>query len=267
MNTRRLLLLFLLPICALPAYAIEDVGDYPVTPNIKGLTGYYLVDSVETLHRGEFRASLFANGLKDDSSSYKQGTAEVAASAGILDGLEVAATIPYIFQSGNQNGIGDIKLQGKFHINNQIGEDIPALAVAASVEFPTGDKNNGLRIVNNYGAELLLIAQTKIDIPDYTFNLVAEGGIFGQDIGQSGEEKHGRYGAAGYFPIDDDWSLIIEGTGTSSYGNSQDYILASASLRLFLKNLTLTGGIDRNFAIGQNAMTSAGLHGAVTLPF
>jgi hypothetical protein len=262
-----LVFLLLLLVSVDPVLAVEDVDDYPVSSNFKGLSGYYYVDSVQTLPKGEVQGSLFGIAFKDDASSYKKGTAEAILSAGILNGLEGSLVIPYFVQSGSQNGLGDIKVAGKIHLINQIDEDIPALALAASVELPTGDQNKGLRTVNNYGIDLLLIAQSKIDLPDYSFNLVAEGGVFGQDLSQSTQERHGRFGAAGYFPIDDRWVLILEGIGTSSYGNSQDYMIASGSLRLFMKKFTLTGGVDRTIAVGQNALAGNSLHASINLGF
>jgi hypothetical protein len=262
-----LVFLLLLLVCVDPVFAAEDVDDYPVAPNFKGLSGYYYVDSVQTLQKGEVQGSLFGAAFKDDASSYKKGTAEAVLSAGILNGIEGSLVVPYFVQSENQNGLGDVKVAGKIHLINQIDEDIPALALAASLELPTGDQNKGLRTVNNYGVDLLLIAQSKIDLPDYSFNLVAEGGVFGQDLSQSTQERHARFGAAGYFPLDDHWILILEGIGTSGYGDSQDYAIASGSLRLFMKKFTLTGGIDRSIAVGKNALSGNNLHAAINLPF
>jgi len=270
MNKKNLVWLLFL-IWVQPAFASEElnVNDYPDALNYKGLTGYYFVDSVQTLQKGAIQASLFGIAFKEDSSNYKKGTAEAILSAGLLDGLEASIMVPYIVQGGNGNmsGLGDVKIAGKYHLIDQIDEDIPALALAASVEFPTGDQNNGLRTVNSYGADLLLIAQSKIDLEDYSLNLVAEGGVYGQDINQTTQEKHIEYGAAGYLPLDDQWVLIIEGIGTSSYGNNQDYAIVSASLRLFMKKFTLTGGIDRTIAIETNAMNGTNLHGSINLPF
>lgn len=267
MINKWLVFLMLLLVCVDPVFATEDVDDYPIAANMKGLSGFYYVDSVQTLPKGSFQGSLFGIAFKDDASNFKQGTSEAVLSSGISNKIEGSLVIPYFVQSGNQNGLGDIKVAGKIHLINQVEEDIPALALAASVEFPTGDQDKGLRTVNNYGIDLLLIAQSKIDLPDYSFNLVAEGGIFGQDISQSTDERHGRFGAAGYFPLDDRWILILEGVGTANYGNSQDYIIASGSLRFFMKKFTLTGGVDRMIAIGQNALTGNSLHGSINIGF
>ncbi|MBI1822841.1 MAG: transporter [Nitrospirae bacterium] len=250
-----------------PAFAIDDVNDYPITTNVRGLSGYYYVDSVQTLQPGKFQASLFGIGFSNDAADYKKGTGEAVLSVGLLDGFEGALVIPYIVQSGSMNGLGDIKLAGKIHLLDQLDEDIPALALAASIEFPTGDNNKGLRIVNSYGADLMLVAQSKIDLPDYSFNLVAEGGIYAQDISQTTEERHALFGAAGHFPLDDIWVIIVEGVGTSGYGNSLDYTTFSGSLRLFMKKFTLTAGIARTLATGQNASTGNSVQGSLNFPF
>jgi hypothetical protein len=250
-----------------PVFALDDVNDYPVTSNVRGLSGYYFVDSVQTLQPGKIQTSLFGLAFSNDAANYKRGTAEAVLAAGLFEGLEGALVIPYIVQSGSMNGLGDARLTGKLHLIDQIDEDIPALAIAGSVEFPTGNKNNGLRAVNSYGADLFLIAQSKIELPDYTFNLVAEGGIYGQDISQTTEERHALFGAAGHFPLSDILVLLIEGQGTSGYGNSQDYTTLSGSLRLFTKKFTVTAGIARTLAFGQNASSGSGVQGSLNFSF
>jgi hypothetical protein len=190
-------------------------------------------------------------------------------SAGVLNGFETSIGIPYYRQSGDLAGMGDIRWAGKIHLFDQIGEDIPAMAAVFSVVLPTGDQNNGFRTVNSYGADFLLVAQAKIDAGDYIFNLNAEGGVFAQDIGQASEEEHGEYGMGGYFPLADAWVLLLEGNGTIKNGpsNTQDTLTASASLRFFNGNFSMTGGIDKTIAMKTSAPEGLGLHGSLNFLF
>ena len=261
------LLCFILLVAVGPVWALDDVNDYPVVSNDKGLSGTFYVDSTQTLQRGEMQGGIYGIAFQNDSANYRRGTAEAVASAGFGWGMEGAVMVPYVVQTGSQNGLGDIKLAGKIHLTDQIEDEFPSLALAASLELPTGDQNHGLRTVTDYGADLLLIAQSKIELPDYTFNLMAEGGVFGQDINRTTQERHARFGGAGFFPIDDQWVLILEGIGTSGLGNSDDYVIASGSLRLFLKGVIVTGGVDKTIATGSNAVAGNSIHGSLNFPF
>jgi hypothetical protein len=260
--------LFFLLIQVYPVFGTE-VEDYSPTVNTRGLTGYYYLDSAGTLLKGEIQTSLFGIAYQEDVTRMKKGTAEAVLSAGVLDGVETSIGIPYYRQSGNLAGLGDIRWAGKVHLLDQMGEDIPELAAVVSVIFPTGDQNNGFRTVNSYGADLLLVAQAIIDLNDYAFNLNAEGGVFAQDIGQASEEKHVEYGMGGYFPLADAWVLLLEGNGTIKNGlfNTQDSLTASASLRLFTGNFSMTGGVDKTIAMKTGAPEGLGLHGSLNFFF
>ncbi|MHB8482916.1 MAG: hypothetical protein ACYDBV_09335 [Nitrospiria bacterium] len=266
--TRKIIaILFFLLIPVHPLLAL-DVEDYLPTANIKGLSGYYFVDSTQTLLKGELHAGLFGTAFVNDANNFKRGTGDAVLSAGLLDGLEGALVVPYIRQSGNLSGLGDIQVSGKVHLLDQIGEDIPALALALSVELPTGDQNSGFRTVDSYGASLQLVADGKIVLDDYSFNLSVEGGVYAQDIGKSREEKHILFGGGGFFPLAPSWSLLLEGTGTSKYGIDQDFAVVSASLRYSNNQFQLTGGADRNIPFGNNALPGGtGLHGSVNILF
>ena len=262
-----LFFIVILVISAHPLLALE-VDDYVPASNIKGLSGYYFIDSTQTLLKGEDKFALFGIAFGGDLNNFKKGSVEAVLSAGLLDGFETAIVIPYFNQSGNLSGLGDIQISGKVHLLDQISEDIPSLALALTVELPTGDKNKGFRNVDSYGGDLELIADGKIDLIDYSFNLTAEAGIFFQDVGNTRQEKHLRYGGGGFFPLAGSWVLLLEGTGTSKYGISQDFGMVSASLRFFRNRFQLTGGVDRTIQIGTNAPPKGtALHGSINISF
>ena len=260
-------ILFFLVISVRPVFAL-DVDDYFASANIKGLSGSYFVDSTQTLLKGEIHAGLYGTAFVNDDQNFKKGTAEAVLSAGLLDGLEAAIVLPYIRQSGPISGVGDVQVSGKARLLDKIGNDIPSLALALSVDLPTGDKNSGFRAVNSYGATLQLVAEGKIDLEDYSFTLSAEGGVYAQDIGQNSEEKHIQFGGGGFFPLAPSWALLLEGTGTSKSGVDQDFGIVSASLRYFSSRFQLTGGADRTIPFGANAPpTGTALHGSISLLF
>lgn len=168
-NLAILFFLVILVISVHPLLALE-VDDYVPASNVKGLSGYYFIDSTQTLLKGELKAALFGIAFESDLNNFKKGTVEAVLSTGLLDGIETAMVIPYFNQSGNLSGIGDIQISGKVHWLDQISEDIPSLALALTVELPTGDQNKGLRTVDSYGGDFELIADGKIDLIDYSFS-------------------------------------------------------------------------------------------------
>ncbi len=268
MIKKSFIFLFFLLLQVYPVSGME-VEDYFPTVNTRGLTGFYYLDSAGTLLKGEIQTSLFGIAYEEDVTRMKTGMAEVVLSAGVLDGVEMSIGIPYYRQSGNLAGLGDVRWAGKVHLLDQLGEDIPELAAVASIILPTGDQNNGFRTVNSYGADLLLVAQAKIDLTDYSFNLNAEGGVFAKDIGQVSEEKYGEYGMGGYFPISDAWVLLLEGNGTIKNGssNTQSSLTTSASLRLFTGPFSMTGGVDKTIAMKTGGPAGLGLHGSINFFF
>ncbi|MBI1820911.1 MAG: transporter [Nitrospirae bacterium] len=266
-NLAILFFLVILVISVHPLLALE-VDDYVPASNVKGLSGYYFIDSTQTLLKGELKAALFGIAFESDLNNFKKGTVEAVLSTGLLDGIETAMVIPYFNQSGNLSGIGDIQISGKVHWLDQISEDIPSLALALTVELPTGDQNKGLRTVDSYGGDFELIADGKIDLIDYSFSLTGEAGVFAQDIGKTREEKYIRYGGGGFFPLAESWVLLLEGTGTSKYGINQDFGTVSASLRFFRNPFQLTGGIERTIPIGTNAPPKGtALHASINISF
>ncbi len=138
---------------------------------------------------------------------------------GLADALDLALQFPILFfepaEGGNQAGIGDIEVHGKYRIVNE-GAVSPAFAVTGALKFPTGSERRGL----GSGAT------------DVGITLVATKG-FGPVtthlnlgytvIGASGQENVLKWGAAASLQVTRPLSFVGEVVGeTNSDRHAKD---------------------------------------------
>jgi len=260
---RRIILAFLLCVILLgkaQAAFSEDTATSSLinAVNTSGLTGLVRTASAETI--GPRQISLGASGDFEDSRAIR-GTVTL----GITRITELALMFPYLRQSGNgqsgQSGAGDLEIAGKWRVLER--ENLPALAVAASVITPTGSDSKGLNTVHRYGFTFKGIASANLNLlplNNYVFGLFAEAGMFIRDLGQIQEEKHGFYGAGIMLPINFLQLLLeVNGTVKDQSTSANNVVTFTPSLRFVAKHFSLSAGYEYTARESANNYTSGGI--------
>ncbi|MEW6323896.1 MAG: hypothetical protein AB1515_00760 [Nitrospirota bacterium] len=240
----------------LPAWAAEDEeapNTLGASAGLSGLTGLAITASAHTL--APWTATASGAVIYTDQQTPDQQVLEGRAivGLGLPRRVELTATVPAVRRSGANTGLGDVRLAGKWRFLDQRESLWPALALAAVATLPTGQQSKGLRTVQDYGAEIKLLASAEIDFtPDfYAIGLYFDGGFFLQDSGQPTEDKYGTFALGAALPIlmlesnplASPLQVMLEASGTYKRGTEQDIYVFTPSLR-YTGPVTATAGFQ-----------------------
>lgn len=223
-----LLLGALSPVFAQPRPSFLDdeelaVNEGPATvvnrpPNVQGLTGLIMTNSAYTQPKGHIVAGLasIAQNSNDPNFSILQGIATVT--AGVTDSVEIGLRAQLVgtnlgSSKNREFGFGDTDLLAKWRITSQ-GETMPAIALGLGYTVPTGDKEQGIRTVEDQAIRVMLIGTTEHEMPgDYFIGIYFEGQIVYADrmpwekTGKGDGERYGAVNAGLLLPLNDARSL------------------------------------------------------------
>lgn len=216
------------------------------TVNISGLTGLSRTASAETVGSGQI--ALGASGEFEDSRtpSFRRYTMRGTVTVGVTRVAELALMFPYLRQSG-EDGLGDLEVAGKWRFLEM--ENIPALAVAASVITPTGSESKGFSsIIHGYGFTFKGIASANVNLlplNNYALGIFAEAGLFFRHLGNPQEEKHAFYGAGLLLPIDP-LQLLLEVNGTLQDQSTpaENVVIFTPTLRFVSSRFAVSAGYE-----------------------
>ncbi len=259
----------------------EEVVTYQTskTVNIFGLSGFLRANSATVLRPGQFVIGGSGEFENSTTPKFRRYTARASLTLGLPQRIELGVVFPYERVFG-VNHARDLEASVKWNFLEQMGSDLPALAVVGTIIGPTGKgenidasgsspTGNEIATVHNYGFKVLGVASADVDLrplDNYIFGLFAEMGIFFRDLGQSGEEKHGLWGLGGVFPIGP-VELILEANGTLDNGLSGKDNLArlTPALRYVVSHFSITLGYEHTlkettgFSDSNGAIVAANL--------
>ena len=246
----------------------RELEEYGPALNSLGLSGLFFTDSARIMPLGHLHLGGYTIYDEDDQTKLKFNQLNAAATLGILPNVEIGGYIPYINQTGGITGLGDAHASLKFLFEEQEDESVPALAISVTGILPTGYQGQGLRTVSNLGLESMLIGDTKINMPDYSFYLSAEWGLYmGKDINGI-TDRHFRYGGGAFLPITKRLVLMFEADGLAQTAKDSDFVRFSGSLKYVTRFLQVTAGIHKVSPLASGISTNTvGGQAAVSFTF
>jgi len=247
------------------------------TVNIFGLSGFLRTNTATVLKPRQIVIGGSGEFENSTTPKFRRYTGRASLTLGLARSFELGVVFPYERLFGIYSARG-LEASLKWNFLEQIGTDIPALAVVGTFVAPTGKDidssgssptGNEIGTVHNYGFKFLGVASADVDLrplDNYIFGLFAEMGIFLRDLGQSQEEKHGLWGLGGVFPIGP-VEFILEANGTISNGanGKQNLERITPALRYTVWHFSLTVGYEHTikspagFADSDGAIVAASL--------
>lgn len=249
------------------------------TVNIFGLSGFLRTNSATVLKPGQIVIGGSGEFENSTTPKFRRYTARASLTLGVAPHLELGLVFPYERLFGINTARG-LEASVKWNFLEQVGTDLPALAVVGTFITPTGkdiDINgssptgNEIETVDSYGFKVLGVASADVDLrplDNYIFGLFAEMGIFLRDLGKSQEEKHGLWGVGGVFPIGP-LEFILEANGTISNGanGKQNLERITPAIRYAASHFSLTVGYEHTIKQASGFLDSDGAIVAASLKF
>jgi hypothetical protein len=170
-----------------------------------------VTDDTGTQGQGKFQ--LETNGQydhdKEDGVTTKGGQLNVAVTYGVLDNVDVAVGIPYLFSDSKEDGIAEhtkehgfsdttLDVKWRFFENNGV-----SFAVKPGLDIPTGNSDKGLG-AGKLGGHLYLVGTLAVE--PWTF--LANVGYMRNETDADDEEKNlWHLSTAALYSLNDQWKL------------------------------------------------------------
>lgn len=165
-----------------------DLVNRPV--NASGLTGLIVTTAPFTVPDGTFEIGLSAMSETSTVPDYKVGEYPVTFTLGIARNMEIAAKASFLYREegpdpARKRGRGDTELLYKWNFVPQ-GENLfyPALAAIATVSGLTGDSNDRMNRVHNWGASVGFSAGREVTWEDHVVGIYADARVALQDLNE-----------------------------------------------------------------------------------
>jgi len=266
---------------------VAAAGDGPApdtlgtSPTLSGLSGLAVTASARTLPPWSMAvgADALYSHLHSPGADHAEGRLSVG--LGLPNRVELAALLPAVRTVNDDlnpelpptgTGVGDLQLAAKWRALHEDETLWPALALAAVVTLPTGQRSKELRTVDDYGVEVKAITSADIDfIPDqFALGLYANIGYFFQDVGRATEEKHATYAFGAALPLLaragrpflSPLQVLLEMDGTFKRRDDQDYVTVTPSVR-YVGPVTVTAGFQ--YTVFAHSTIDAGVGGVVQI--
>jgi hypothetical protein len=158
--------------------------------NTSGLTGLIATTLPFAIPDGTLEIGFSAMSETSAVPDYTVGEYPLTITYGIARNMEIAAKAPYLFLDEGTNparkrGRGDTELLYKWIVVPQ-GENpfLPAVAAIATVTGLTGDSNDKLNRVHNWGASIGFSAGREIAWEDHVVGIYADAQLTVQDLNE-----------------------------------------------------------------------------------